>query len=245
MHEPRIYRRDLQIQRLTAFSVRVKETDLLIQARRDLTEQAREAVLEQRGFLEAYIRAHPRFQQSLTPWRDEGPTPAIVAEMIAAGLAAGVGPMAAVAGAIAQRVGRALLTLSDEVIVENGGDVFIAVGEALTVALYAGSSPLSMRVGLRIVPEAMPLAVCTSSGTVGQSLSLGRADAACVVAADCALADAAATAVANRVRSPADIAAAVNFGRTIEGVLGLVVVAQDKIGMWGRVEVVPLTGKKG
>jgi ApbE superfamily uncharacterized protein (UPF0280 family) len=109
------------------------------------------------------------------------------------------------------------------------------------VALFAGKSPLSHRVGLRIDPSWSPLGVCTSSGTVGHSLSFGRADAACVVAPDAALADAAATALGNRVRDAGDIPAALEWAAGLPEILGSVVIVGDKLGARGQVELVPLT----
>ena len=103
-----------------------------------------------RGYLEAYIQAHPDFRDTLVPWPVSGPMPKIVRDMAVAGRLAGVGPMAAVAGAVAEDVGLDLLNLSDEVIVENGGDIFVRLNRPFTSAIYAGSSPLSLRVGLRI-----------------------------------------------------------------------------------------------
>ena len=162
--------------------------------------------------------------------------------MIEAARAAGVGPMAAVAGALAARVGRQLVLLSPEVIVENGGDIFLAITQPATVSLFAGKSPLSHRVGLKIDPGLTPLGVCTSSGTVGHSFSFGRADAACVLAPKAALADAAASALGNRVQQAGDIAAALEWAETAPEILGAVVVVGDKLGVWGRVELVPLAG---
>ena len=245
MHEPRTYRSLVQRDRLTCFPVVVKETDLLVHAVSELAGAARELVLEQRGYLEAYIRRYPAFAAALEPWALDGPAPGIVAEMAAAGGAAGVGPMAAVAGAIAERVGRGLLALSPEVIVENGGDVFLKTAGPAVVGLYAGDSPLSLRTGIRVDGGAQGLAVCTSSGTVGHSLSFGRADAACIVARSGALADAAATAVGNRVRCARDIPPAIEFGRAIPGVAGVLIVAGGRLGAWGELEVLPLGRKKG
>ncbi len=148
--------------------------------------------------------------------------------------------MAAVAGALAARVGRALAPLSPEIIVENGGDIYLKVAEPVTVALFAGKSPLSWRVGLKIDPALSPLGVCTSSGTVGHSLSFGRADAACVVAADAALADAAATALGNRVPDAAAIAPALKWAETVAGIRGAVVIVGDKLGAVGDLELTPL-----
>ncbi len=119
--------------------------------------------------------------------------------MAAAAQTAGVGPMAAVAGAIAECVGRELLEFSPEVIVENGGDIFLKVSHRRTVGIFAGDSPLTGRIGIQIEARDTPLGVCTSSGTVGHSLSFGRADAVVVLAPAAALADAAATAIGNRV----------------------------------------------
>jgi len=245
MFEPRTYRRLVSTGRLTSFAVVVKETDLLVHAALDLSEAARELVLEHRGYLEAYIRQHPEFLRTLAPWSLRGPRPAVVDDMIAAGAAAGVGPMAAVAGAIAEQVGRGLLRSSAEVIVENGGDVFLKTTGAATVAIFAGKSPLSLRIGVRIDGGDVPISVCTSSGTVGHSLSFGRADAVCVVSRSCALADAAATAVGNRVGAAADIAQGIEQGKAIPGVEGIVIVVADQVGFWGGIEVIPVRPKKG
>jgi ApbE superfamily uncharacterized protein (UPF0280 family) len=89
-----------------------------------------------------------------------------------------------------------------------------------------------------------PMAVCTSSGTVGHSLSMGKADAVCIVSASCPVADAAATAVGNHVLTAADIHKAIEFGKKIKGVDGIIVIIKDKIGMWGDLEIVPLQEKK-
>ncbi|MBL0716069.1 MAG: UPF0280 family protein [Desulfosarcina sp.] len=148
--------------------------------------------------------------------------------------------MAAVAGALADNVGRVLLDFSEEVIVENGGDIFIAVKNPVTVGIDAGRSPLSGQVGLRLKASDTPLAVCTSSGTVGHSLSCGRADAVCIVARQGALADAAATAVANRIAGPEDLAAGIDFARSIAGLIGVLAICRDQMGVWGQAEVVPL-----
>ncbi|MEJ5329434.1 MAG: UPF0280 family protein [Desulfobaccales bacterium] len=239
-HEPRTYRTRMAREGLVAFRVAVQQTDLLILAERDLSGLARETVVQERARLESYIAAHPDFLEVLTPWPDDPFAPPVVREMVAAAQVAGVGPMAAVAGALAERVGRVLMAVSPEVIVENGGDVFLALTQPATVALYAGASPLSHRVGLRIGAEDTPLGVCTSSGTVGHSLSLGRADAACVLAPTAALADALATALGNRVRRPQDIDPALAWLAGIPGAVGAVVVVGETLGAWGRVELVPL-----
>jgi len=160
--------------------------------------------------------------------------------MVEAARACGVGPMAAVAGAVAEAVGRALLAENQQVIVENGGDIFLQTKTPRVAAIYAGASPLSGKVGVRISRVGQPLGVCTSSGTVGHSLSFGKADAAIVLAESAALADAAATALGNRVQTADDIDPALVWLRGIEGALGGAVVVGDKLGAWGEVELVRL-----
>jgi hypothetical protein len=228
---------------LTTFRVVVKETDLLVHAAKKLSTEAREAVLEQRRYIEGFIGTHPDFLSSLIPWRFDGPAPQIIADMVSAGENAGVGPMAAVAGAVAEHVGRGLLRFTDQVIVENGGDLYIKTDAPVTVGILAGRSPLSMRLGIRLRCEQQPAGVCTSSGTVGHSLSFGKADAVCVIADSCAVADAAATAVGNLVQSSAGINDAITAGRQIKRLSGIVIIAGEKIGMWGDLEVVPLTSQ--
>ena len=239
-YEPRTYRTRMARAGLVGFRVAVKETDLWVLAGRDLTAEVRETVLQERAQLEAYIATHPAFLTTLAPWPEDPFAPGMVREMIAAAHRVGVGPMAAVAGALAARVGRALEGLSQEVIVENGGDIYLKIREPATVALFAGKSPLSHRVGLRIDPSLSPLGVCTSSGSVGHSLSFGRADAACAVALEPVLADAAATALGNRVKDARDIQAALEWAAGIPEILGAVVIVGDKLGARGQVELLSL-----
>ena len=241
--EKRTYRDIVRQKHLVGFTVTVKETDLRVYARKELRRLTREKVLQYRGYIENYIQNVPAFATSLYPMEIRGPAPAIVREMAAAGGSAGVGPMAAVAGAVAQYVGEALLEDpggTDEVIIENGGDVFISTARPVTVGIYAGRSKLSLQFGLRIGCDRSPVGVCTSSGTIGHSLSLGQADAVCVVSGSCLLADAVATSVGNRVKTRADIDRAMEFARGIEGVSGIVIIKGDAVGLWGDLDVVPL-----
>lgn len=240
----RIYRQLVKT-RLKATRVIVQETDLCIYADRDVSTSAKEAVIRQRGYMENYMRRHPDFAPSLNPLPMDDLAPKIVKDMMDAGRKAQVGPMAAVAGAVAEHVGNDLLAYTDEVIVENGGDIFIKKSESVTVGIFAGKSPLSLKIGLKIAPGRTPVSVCTSSGSIGHSLSFGKADAVCVVAGKCALADAAATAIGNQVKRKTDINSAIGFGRKIDGVAGIVIICEDQIGLWGDIETVPLEVKKG
>ncbi len=239
-YEPRVYRVSRGQGDLKAFSARVKETDLWILAPRDLEAEAVDLIIKHRRGLESYIADHPGFAQALTPLPGDPLAPDLVKDMLAAGQAAGTGPMAAVAGAIAQAVGRDLAQLAGAVAVENGGDLYLDTGRDLSVGLGAGDSPISGQLALKIEAAKMPLSVATSSGTVGHSLSQGKADAAVVLAKGAALADACATALGNRVASAADLGPALDWVKQVPGVLGALVIIGSKLAAWGDVELEPV-----
>ena len=140
-------------------------------------------------------------------------------------------------------MGFGLLELTDQVIIENGGDVFIKTNSSVTIAIFAGKSPLSLRLGIRLKSKSKPQAVCTSSGTIGHSLSLGKADAVCVVAESCSIADAGATSIGNLINSPADIDGAIRAGRRFGELSGIVVIVDEKVGMWGDLEVISIENR--
>ena len=234
MYEERTYRNLVKTDDLVKFEVVVKETDLLIRAETDLMRETRESILKYRHQLETYIAMNPAFRESLVPLNDDPYAPEIVREMIRTSRLAGVGPMAAVAGAMAESVSKDLLPLSKEVIVENGGDIYLVTSRERIVGIYAGDSPLSLKIGIVLGPEETPLGVCTSSGTVGPSLSFGKADAVCVLSKSAALADAAATAVGNIVQEKKDIERGLEKGREIEGVSGVLIIVKEKMGAWGN-----------
>ena len=236
-YRDRIYRNSILKNDLKVFNVTVRETDIFISADSDLTQIAFASVLRLRSSLETYIIAHPAFLTSLKPVPYDELAPEIVREMMRASGKAGVGPMAAVAGAVAEHVGRDLLSHTRNLIIENGGDIYMKSLRDIHVGLFAGRSPLSNRVTIKVRKEEMPLGVCTSSGTVGHSLSFGYADACCITSRSVALADAAATAVGNLVKSKQDIQIALKAGMEIEGVLGIVIIVGDQLGAIGDIEL--------
>jgi hypothetical protein len=220
-----------------SFTVTVAETDLYVRAASNLRGKTLRMVQKYRGQLERYIDANQDFLTSLKPLPVPDKAPAIVKEMIKAGNQVGVGPMASVAGAVAEYVGKELLAYSPEIIIENGGDIFLKIDRKKIVGIYAGDSPLTGKIGLEIEPKDTPLGICTSSGTVGHSLSFGKADAVVTVAPSAALADAAATAIGNRVNRPEELDAAIDFGKGITGLHGIIVIIGKSVGVWGAVKL--------
>jgi len=188
-------------------------------------------IVRLRSVLEAYIARQPEFATSLDPIELLGDAPQIARRMAHAARLVGVGPMAAVAGTVAQMSAEAADGV--ETIVENGGDVFLSTNRPVKVGLYAGDGPLSDSLAFSIPPESTPLAVCSSSGVMGHSLSLGKCDLACCVSPNASLADAAATKAANLVKAPGDVEPALETIAAIEGVSGILLVQGDQIGMAG------------
>jgi uncharacterized protein len=224
-----------------SFQSRYRETDLWIRAKQPLEKEALAAVLNCRRQLEEYITQFPAFLHSLSPLPEDPLAPPLVRQMLHASQQAGVGPMASVAGAVAQAVGLSLKPLTPSIIIENGGDCYLDLHEDVTVGIFAGpESPFTGKIALRFKADRFPLGICTSSGTIGPSLSFGKADAVTVVSRDAALADAAATALGNLVKTPRDINKALKLAPTIRLIEGALIIFRDKIGIWGNLELIPL-----
>jgi len=193
------------------------------------------AVVRERHVLEAYIDRHPGFREALEPVGVAADAPLSVRRMARAAQRTGVGPMAAVAGTMAQLAAEAALRAgAEEAIVENGGDLFVHAATEVVVGLHAGDAALKSRLAFRVTADRMPVAVCSSSGRMGHSMSMGRCDLATVVARDAALADAAATLTANLVRCADDLDAALEQVGAIDGVDGVLICQDDRVGMCGR-----------
>jgi ApbE superfamily uncharacterized protein (UPF0280 family) len=240
----RNYRQVIAADDLVSSFVTVKETDLHILAAVNSVAEGNNFVHRYRNQLENYIASHPDFLTALVPLEQNTLAPPIVRGMLEAAAAANVGPMAAVAGAIAEFVGRDLLNTGlQEIMVENGGDIFIKRNKECVAAIFAGRSPLNQKVGLRIPPRLMPVGLCTSSGTVGHSLSLGNADSVTVLAPSALLADAAATRLGNEVSAgdQENINKVLEVAKTIPGLLGVIIICGKNMGAWGEIDLVGLS----
>lgn len=237
-YEERTYRYIINNENLISYNIKISESDLFIRSDRNLSASAEKSLLQHRHAIESYIAFHPEFQTSLLPVPKDPLAPLIIRTMIAKSELCGVGPMASVAGAISEFVGNDLLNETSDIIIENGGDIFLCCKNETTVGLYAGESNLSYTVKILIKPVDTPLGICTSSATVGPSLSLGKADAVCVISKSATLADSAATAVGNRVKDKKDIQMALNYGIKISGVKGIIIIHDSIMGTIGDLEFV-------
>jgi len=232
------YRDLIKTKDLVSFRVQIKESDLFVLCDKKLIRETEEALLKYRQDIERYIYYNPSFREALKSVALKDDMPPIVRSMVEASQKVGVGPMAAVAGAIAEFVGRDLLLSCKQVIVENGGDIFMKVTKPRKVGIYAGASPLTGRIALMIQPEETPLGICCSAGTVGHSLSFGKADAVVVLSSSTSLADAAATAVGNIVKEESDIKRGLKFLKGITGIKGGVIIKGERVGAWGKLNII-------
>ncbi len=220
------------------------ETDLWIAVTADLFTPAvrtfsMDRILFYRDLLERHIREYPDFLDSLVPLPAPDNLHPLINEMYEASRSAGTGPMSSVAGAVAEHICRDLIEefRFSEVVVENGGDIFIKLESPATISVFAGSSPLSDKIGLSIKPEQTPLSVCCSSGTIGHSRSFGTADACVIACRSGALADAYATAFCNRVTSIGMIDETTEKVLKIPEILSVVIIKDDKAGIGGCIEI--------
>lgn len=238
MYQNRFYREWSQ-EDLKHVTLSHKETDLYIRYSNWLPENLLTIIEELRQGLLTFIIENPGFQSSMVPYPVSLDAPSFILAMHKAATLAQVGPMATVAGLFAQKVGEELQKKNEEVLVENGGDIFLKLKKDRTIGFYAGEhSPFSGKLGLRIPAAKTPLGVCTSSGTVGPSFSYGTADAVTILSPCTLLSDAMATSVANKITSKDDIAKAIDYAKQVPGVHGVVIAKGPHIGFWGDLELV-------
>ena len=240
MYEERLYRRVSKPRDLLCYEVAFKETDLFCCTSIDLKALIEERTLFLRSQLEGYIRQRPEFATSLSPLSPDPIAPNIIKEMIEATSQVGVGPMAAVAGAVAEFIGRAVHPLADEYIIENGGDICLRTRKERRAIVYAPNSPYGTRFGIRLRAREEAYGICTSSGVVGPSLSLGRADAVCCVARSALFADGLATRLGNMVDREEDIGRALEDAKTFPNVMGVLIILGKGLGAWGDIDIVEI-----
>ncbi len=244
MIQPRTDRTQFNTFRFKGFEVKYKETDLWVginpfSFKEEMKEIALAKIKELRTRLDEYIMAEPFFKKSLKPFQPAENAPGEAKEMAAAAEKAGTGPMSAVAGLFAREVGETLLQnfSVEEMVIENGGDIFALLKNELVLSVFAGESPLSEGIALVIPPDKSKLGICTLAGTIGPSLNFGKADAVVVICEDVLLAHSFATAFGNKVKSPNDVEKAINQSGKYPKILSLLIICEDKIGIRGDFEM--------
>jgi len=234
----RFYRDWIKDKALYITQIIANETDIRVTTNKRVDKDfIEEKVRLCRLSIEKYINKDRRFLTSLKPLFVESSAPSIIKEMAEKSREVNVGPMATVAGAISEALGRELLKAGyKDVIVENGGDIFLKTRKSRLVGIYSGRSKLWNNLCLKVKPKDMPLGICTSSGTIGHSLSFGSADSVVILSKSASLADAVATATCNRIKSKQDLTLALDFARQINGVLGVAIILKNNLVSWGKIE---------
>ena len=217
---------------------RLKETIAWITAdEKKYIEIAKEEIKQRRKELERFVRWHPYFLVTLESYQiEETEVQEIVRRMTESARKFGIGPMSAVAGTLAELAVEAMRDAgAKHAMVDNGGDVALISDRDVLVGVYAGESPFSNKIALRIPPSSSLLGICTSSGTVGHSISFGTADAATVISNSASLSDAAATALGNSVTDAHSITKAFDSINHVEGIESALVIYKDTLATWGKI----------
>ncbi|MCM8785092.1 MAG: UPF0280 family protein [Candidatus Omnitrophica bacterium] len=235
----RFYRSLIQKGNFYKFEVEVEETNILVIAKKNLKKEIREEVIKQREILKNYIKQYPEFLFSFSPISTKSDQE-IIKLMSESSFLTKTGPMASVAGAIAEVIGKKFVSLSDEIIIENGGDIFAKMNSDFIVGIYAGKSPFSMKIGIKLKKREIPYGIATSSGTVGHSISFGKADAVTVVSPSATFSDGAATYFGNLVKDKIDKELIISELKNFVFIEGIVIIKEKKIFLWGDIELIDL-----
>ncbi|HEC70134.1 MAG TPA: UPF0280 family protein, partial [Candidatus Omnitrophica bacterium] len=231
MYEERFYRKDFA-KDWFSYELTVEETDILVRSKNPLDRRfIYNSIKRYRQDIQDYINRFPEFKSSLSAFSLREPAPLIVKDMIEKTSFLDIGPMSAVAGAIAEYLGKALLKFSDELIVENGGDVFIKKKGEINLGLYAGEGNFINDLVLGLKNTSLYLGICSSSSFLGHSLSLGSADLVTVVSDSVVFSDALATKLANMVCKEDDVNSVIDYALTlVYKPQGILIVKREKIG---------------
>jgi len=243
-YKDRIYRKHFRTDRWKGFVAKHKDTDVWVGVNKnsfhyDMHKFTMQTIRMLRESMDAYLNTDIQYVRALLPYSAREDAPQILKLMSETSYKTGVGPMSAVAGAVAAHIACELQKKFEiqEIIVENGGDIYVDIVKDIDVSIFAGSSSLSQKIGLHINAKESPLGICTSSGTVGPSLSFGKADAVMIVCKDALLADSYATVFANQIQKPEDIDNVLKMISNKNDIISAILVKDDKMGITGKFEM--------
>jgi len=236
MYQERFYRDSV----LSKFRLDVsfKESDLLVCTEKEVDKEiATNIAIKYYKQVEEYSEKNPQFISSLSPIAQDEQAPLIVQEMIASSHLTGIGPFSSVAGAIAKYVGNELLTYASEVVIENGGDLFLKINQDKTLRVYLGENFKIESINLKVKANTLPFGIASSSAKIGHSLNFGQADLVTVMASDAIIADGFATALSNRIKTKVDVDKIARGVKNISQISGLVIAFDNNIFLWGDFEL--------
>jgi len=236
MYEERFYRNSISSK--FRLDISFKESDLLISSDKEIDKDlAKNILIKYYNQIEKYAEINPQFVKSLSPIAQDLEAPPIVRKMIESSHLTGIGPFSSVAGAVALYVGEELLKLADEVIIENGGDLFLKINEDKRIGVYLGERTELKSLTIKIKKQDYPFGIASSSAYLGHSLNLGRADLVTVIAKDSIIADGFATSLSNPIKKEENIEKVLGFAKESDSIEGLLVAFEGKIFLWGALEI--------
>ncbi|NLW81295.1 MAG: UPF0280 family protein [Desulfovibrionales bacterium] len=223
---------------LISFQIVIEQTDLWVAARRDLSVLVADEVRLLRAQIQAYATIHPEFIPALSPLTADPRAPEVIQRMCRAAQLTGVGPMAAVAGTIAQLVAEKFQNQSPDILVENGGDTYLCSTRDRHIGILSVPGE-GLRLCVPVQAREFPCSFCASSAKIGHSLSFGNADLVVTRSRDAALADAAATALANLLKNAAAMDRVLALAQQWEatGLDGVFAQCEGRVGVWGRMQL--------
>ncbi len=228
-----IYRSRINYKGKYSFNIAYRNTELFVAGDKDIKKEVEKILEDIYGQFDIVAKRDPSFMTSLTPVKIKSFYPPVIKKMCMLSSEFKVGPMASVAGTVNDLIATELSVKCEELFIENGGDLYIKSKKDISVGIYARNKIFKDRIILKIRAGATPCGLCSSSGTFGHSFSMGKCDLAAVLSRSPITADAAATAVANSVRTEDDIEKSLEEFKSHESIKGLFIIKNDKIGIWG------------
>ena len=220
----------------------IGETAMTIMTDGKYLKEAKDAVFDARAIIEAKINRDPFFGTTYDPYEASKNDEPLIKRMCHASVSAGVGPMAAVAGAVAAYALERIYGLGCRFAVfDNGGDIAMCADRDVLIGIYQDDLRFS-ELALLIRASGGMRGICSSSGRIGPSVSFGISGITTVFADDPILADACATAVANNVKDATreSLAEAAESINKMDGAKGCLILCGGIMASCGEVpEIVP------
>ncbi len=233
-----IYRINVTAKAEFSWKVSYKYSDLFISSSKDISPFISDRIVDFYNIIEKEIKENPNFEKSFVPLSSISSENWIISEMNKASKTFNVGPMAAVAGSLCEFISRDIQNSVRYLMIENGGDVYIKSSKDAVISVFFKNNYFRNGLKLKVEKKLLPCGIASSSGTFGHSVSLGKSDIALVLAENAIVADAAATAFANSIKSKTDLEKAVNLMKDKKGILGLLAVKDEMIAIYGQIKLV-------
>lgn len=232
-----IYQKNISTSGKYSCRLAYKYTELYITSDTDISGKLRGPLISFYEQLEKAIKENKEFEESLAPLKIDKSCPAAVRDMCRSAALFDVGPMAAVAGTICDTIAREVSGACSFLMIENGGDAYIKSENTVKASLFTGSRYFPENIDISIGPGSTPCGLCSSSGMIGHSFSMGKSDLVTVMSGSTAEADAAATAIANAVKTRSDVDRIMEKYTHHSHLKGLIILKDDRMAAWGDLQL--------